>query len=385
MKCLTNISESDVIAAVKSARKRVVFLAPGLSEAVAAVLTEAWQRLPPEAVSVILDVDPEIIRLGYGTLEGLKQIQEAAALHGQLVCHQPGVRISVVIADDTSLIFTPTPLLIEAGSNQPNQPNGIHLTTPPPSLSDELGIGPDSYETRTIGLNTVPAATVEQVSTDLKANPPLKFDISRKERVFNAKLEFVEFELEGCFISRHTVAIPSDLVRLSKMDKKTRSKLRSSFKLIDASDMIDAKKKVSEKALAEARGRIQKKYLISIKGYGSVILRSNREAFEKEVEDLRAKVVQFHDALSEKLEGIYEANATRLTKALLPAIAKKPPEDWTSILGVHPTKEDIEKKLYRTLLDSFGPPEALLKEMRVNLVFKGITYTQGCSKVRQDM
>jgi hypothetical protein len=349
-------------------------MAPGIDEPAASALSEAWGRLGGDSVSVILDTDPEVVRLGYGTLEGLEMIQRTAIEMDQAVCHQPGVRICVVLADEISMIFSPTPLLIEAGSSQPERPNGLMLSGVPSKLNDELGLGEGGVSNRKIGLEVVTPQRIEAVKSDIKENPPLKFDITRKERVFNAKLEFVEFELEGCFISRHTITIPPELVGMAKMDPKTRDKLRSSFRLIEKSDTLDAKKGVSEKSLSDERNRLGKKYLVPIKGYGTVILRSNKEAFEEEVKSLREKVVKFRELLRTKLSGIYGENAKRLTTALLPAVAKNPPENWTGVLGSTPDRASIKTQLYQTLLKSFGEPEALLREMKVNVVFKGVTY-----------
>jgi hypothetical protein len=374
MDCLKNITSADVIQAIQSARTRIVFLAPGIDEAIASALAVAWQDLGPEGVTVILDIDAEVMRLGYGTEKGLDEIQKAAAACNQAVCHQPGVRICVVVADDTSLIFSPTPLLIEGGSTQPDRPNGIALKTTPKALGDELGVGEEGHAKREIGKQVLNPAQIEAVKKDLHNNPPLKFDISRKERVFNSKLEFVEFELEGCFISRHTVTIPPELIGMAKMDQKTRDKLRSSFRLVEESDIIDSKKKISEKVLRDERQRIGRKFLRSIKDFGTLIRRSNKEAFEQEVATLREHVEAFRVALREKLKGIYEDNAKRLTKALLPSVAKHLPEDWIGVIGLAPQRKEIEQMLHQTLLRSFGDPEALLKEMRVNLNFKGVTY-----------
>jgi hypothetical protein len=41
--------------------------------------------LGPKNVTVILDVDPEICRIGYGSLEGLEILQKAAAAVGEVV------------------------------------------------------------------------------------------------------------------------------------------------------------------------------------------------------------------------------------------------------------------------------------------------------------
>ena len=104
------------------------------------------------------------------------------------------------------------------------------------------------------------------------------------------------------------------------------------------------------------------------------MLRANKDTFEKEVGVLREQVKDFQNALREKLTGIYDDNAKRLTKALLPSVLKNPPEEWTGALGTNPEKQHVESMLHRTLLQAFGDPESLLKEMRVNLNFKGVTY-----------
>jgi hypothetical protein len=375
MNCLRNITSADVVQAIQTASRRIVFLAPGLDEATAAALGEAWQRLGPDAVSVILDIDAEVIRLGYGTEKGLEVIQKVATSCDQAVGHQPGVRICVVVVDERSLVFSPTPLLIEAGSAQRNRPNGIVMEATPRSLGDELGIGAEGVARREIGLEVVNSGAIQAVKRDLHDNPPLKFDISRRERVFNARLEFVEFELEGCFISRHTVTISPGLLGMATMDEGIRGKLRSSFRLVEESDVLDAgDKKISEKKLREERQRIGRKFLRTIKGYGTLILRSNREAFEKEVEGLRQMVETFRQALGARLEGLFEENAQRLTKALLDSVAENPPEDWRSVLGANPKREQVESMLHRTLRRAFGNPESLVSEMRVNLNFKGVTY-----------
>jgi hypothetical protein len=71
---------------------------------------------------------------------------------------------------------------------------------------------------------------VQKTKQDLNANPPMKFDLARKVRVFNARFEFVEFELRGLQLFRKRVPIPSDLMGLA--NPKTQNLLRNSFQLI---------------------------------------------------------------------------------------------------------------------------------------------------------
>jgi hypothetical protein len=362
-----------------------------LTKPVADALAKSWQQLGSHDVSVILDVDPEVCRLGYGTLEGLETIQGTASLMGESVCHQPGIRICILVADDDTLVFSPTPQLVEAGSTHPRHPNAVRVGSTPPQIELDLGITNERESTRTIGLDPVRPAKVEAVKADLKDNPPVKFDLARKVRVFNAQLEFVEFELHGCFVSRKTAAISPDLMGLAD-DEATKERLRSTFRVLSETDMVDdegdkkeasstgskvaekKKKMLSEKTLKDERKRIADTYLRSLQGFGTVILRSNKHAFEREVTQLQALVTEFQTKLKAKLSKIIDDNANKLTDALLPSVERRPPTRWTGSLGLHSSKDDRRKLLLREVKEAFGTPESIVKEMGVSVVFKGVTY-----------
>ena len=136
---ITNADEAKIVSILTSARRRWLYMAPGITQPIVEAMDALWARLGGASGSVILDLDPEVYRLGYGTLEGLQQLQEAATRHGTLICrHQDGIRIGLVISDDHTLIFTPTPLLIEAGPTcnpAPPCPHSAWSTSSPPPMS----------------------------------------------------------------------------------------------------------------------------------------------------------------------------------------------------------------------------------------------------------
>lgn len=372
---ITNIDDAKLITVLKGAERRVVFLAPGISEEVAGALADAWSRLGPDAVTVILDVDSEVCRLGYGTLKGLKIMKEAAQQFKARLCHQPGIRIGLLIVDDMAFVYSPTPLLIEAGSTQPERPNAIKLGGVPEPVAREVGLGDHPNVQREIGLDLVTNALLTQVEDDLGRNPPAKFDLARKVRVFSSYFQFVEFELTGCFLSKKKVRIPSELIGLAE-DKETRDKLHASFDLVGRTE-LNAKvngNKVTEESLRARRTEIMRKYLISLKGYGSVVLKINKQELEKAVEELRQEVRGFQQQLSKALEARMDTNRKTLVKALLPTVVRNPPERYVKYLGPKPRKEGIQQLLEQDISDAFGRPEALLEQMNVTLVFKDIAY-----------
>lgn len=370
---ICSIDEATLVHEIDKARLRLVFVAPGVTEQVAKALARAWKRLGTASVSVILDVDAEVYRLGYGTEQGWKELEKAAANLQELVLHQPGVRICLLISDETTFVFAPTPLLVEAGPSTTTQPNAIRLGQPSLALQQDLGISEDGSATRTIGLDSVPRSKVEELKRNLAENPPVKFDLARRVRVFNSQLEFVELELHGCFVSRKTASISSDLMGLAD-DDATRNRLRSSFKVIGEADLVDEDKKLSEKSLKDERKRITDKYLTPLQGFGTVILRANKAAFDKEVEGLRALVIEFQAKLTAKLHAIMDTNAKKLAEALAPSVERKRPDRWTRFLGPNPKAGDVRIQLEAEIRDSFGKVEDITKEMRVGVVYKGLTY-----------
>lgn len=48
---------------VDRAERRLIIVAPGMSAALAEIVAERWRLLGAEAVSITLDVDPEVCRL----------------------------------------------------------------------------------------------------------------------------------------------------------------------------------------------------------------------------------------------------------------------------------------------------------------------------------
>jgi hypothetical protein len=185
--------------------------------------------------------------------------------------------------------------------------------------------------------------------------------------VFNARFEFVEFELRGLSLSRKRVAIPSDLMGLAK-DPKAQKLLRSSFQLIDENSEISGDR------VTRLKQFIVKEYLINLPSYGTVILRSNKAEFQVAVKALGRYVHRFQKRLTKKLQAAIDANREVLTSALLPSVAKNPPARWKAYLGGQPREEEVERMLRSELADAFGRSDDVFQDMSVKAIFKGVTY-----------
>jgi hypothetical protein len=232
----TNVDDKVLVKLISTSSRRVMFVAPGLRTVVADALVDALRRLPGK-ITVVLDVDAEVCRLGYGDEQRLITIKEAVEKAGTRLDHQPGVRIGLLIADDTIVIYSPVPLLIEAGSKIPDKPNAIIINgTFPVSIEIACGLGTDAEAARQVGLEFLNEAKFEAVKKDWKANPPKEFNIARIERVFNPALHFVELEFLDYRWSAKKVRLGVELSGLG--DDYLRERVENTFKPFDDADFL---------------------------------------------------------------------------------------------------------------------------------------------------
>jgi len=372
---ITNVNDNKLIEAIHKARHRLIFLAPGVNQDIAAALTDAWKRLSTEAVSVILDVDPEVCRLGYGTLDGLKTLRDAASRMGALVCHQPGVRLGLLVSDDTTFVYSPTPLLIEAGSKQSTQPNAIILDALPKHVARDIGLGDIPNLERVIGLDPVKPHQIDELAQDLAAAPPVKFDLARQVRVFTSRFQFVELEMTGCYISQKKVPIPSSLMGLANKND-IESQFHAHFNLVNSGsiEVRHGGTVFTEKSLRKKKHQIVKDYLISLTGYGNVVRRANKEKLKAAVDELCEDIYVFSEGIKDVLQSHMDNNAEALVDALLPSVKQNPPKEYEKIYGPSIPDNQLKTLLSKDIKAAFGKAENLVQDMRVALVFKDVAY-----------
>jgi hypothetical protein len=372
---LTNANELQLVGLLQKAQRRLVLIAPGVSVTVATALASAWDRLGPMAVQIVLDVDSDVCRMGYGTMAGLKVLQEKARDLGETVGHQPGIRIGILVSDDATLVFSPTPLLIEAGSKQADSPNAILLHSVPDTVAADLGIQPGGNGRRSIGLNPLDEVKMKRVERELALAPPQPFDLARQVRVFTSQFQFVELTMSGCMVSRKKVRIPSELMGLAR-SAGIEQNFHAHFDLVQGEDLEVSHdgRKITERSLQKQRRLIEKQFVTILSDYGSVILRSQKGNFEKSVEALRADVDRFAKGVAEGLRQRIATSRDAVVSALLPAVEKNPPVEWTKLHGTQLPEGFVAKKLTEEIEWAFGQADDLVDDMNVKLVFKDLAY-----------
>lgn len=399
----TVVNDQTLCQAIRSTQQSLVYVAPGITKPVVDAIGESLRSKPHLLVTAIIDLDPEVYRLGFGTEEGLRELQQLAGQQHFALRQQEGLRIGLLVTDQRTLVYAPTPLLIEAGSTSEQKPNAIAISreaeptaallhacgapgagnadTPPPQLAE-------------IGREPAAPQAVEASLASLKEVPPKKFSVARIERVYESKIQFVEVELTGYRLSAKRVNIPNDL--LVGEDKAFKERLKNSFLLLQGEQTItvdipefdletaqpvpapddDEPPNVewSEATLESERKALYEEFLINVPRFGHVIMRRNRPAFDKRVKLLAAQIEAFNQAVQKQLANKLQEAVRALALTLLPRIRERLPQRYNRVLPKSgPADDDLLAILEHDLAASFGTTAEVFKP-ELRCVFKDVTY-----------
>ncbi len=373
-------SEENLIALIRKARRRLVFIGPAVTDRVAHAL---GARLADEgriSVTVILDADPEVYRLGYGTEAALDRLREAAARNLFDLRVQEGVRIGVVISDDVTMVFSPVPLLIEAESTSSEKPNAIVLSgAPAERLAEAAGAGPaETAPSQEIGKRPLTPAAVEAVKKDLKANPPQPFNVARAMRVFSSEVQYVEFEVENYRMSSRLVELPQELLDISdeKLREQISGRVRPPAKILGPFELTvemptgPETAQIDEKWLTAERKRIENEYTFIVPKFGRVILRTERPSFDAEVERFKRNLDKYKAAVAAALEAAKSQFEKSLIDEFLPRWQRRPPYRYTRY-HTEPTLDDLQREL-RSIVQEVISRALSFEKPRVSVVYKNV-------------
>jgi hypothetical protein len=364
-------SDEALVGLIARARNRLVVIAPALTQAVSDALSRRFDDLGRLDVTVILDSDPEVYRLGFGDQAALETIRAASANSLFDLREQEGVRIGVVISDDTMMVYSPVSKNIEAGSISVEKPNAIVLTG---SATDCIATaaGSDTGEDARppeVGNKALEPAKVQQMQTDLKANPLKPFDITRKMNVFTSKVQYVEFSASNYRLTTRQIPLPPELVDVADDDLRNRisSRIRAPLDGIGKLEVKiehDGKSesiKVDDDWLNKERKRIEDEYTFPINNFGRVILYSDRDAFDKATSRFKSVVGKYQVALRDALVTKQSEFEKRIVDEFSRRWEQNPPKHFAR-WGIEPTPEKIRaelQKLAQELFQSaitFDPP-----------------------------
>lgn len=370
----------SIAAAIRRAQHTVCYAGPGIHFEPAAAMVEVAGRIGCELVTVCLDFDERVLRMGFGDLAAVKYLRE----EGILVSSAPGLRTGLLIVDDRGYIFTPTALYLEADQRSGNAPNAMRLSEDqvkealarlsPAAKVIAIALAKSDDEKDRIRRQAVEVSsqpvTGEQFAAAekrLQEAPPAQFDLARQVRVFSAYLQYVDLTLSGAAIQRRRLTIPPNIQGLGG-GNDLEGRLRTTF------DLIEQGGRFSSQALEEKLNEIRKNFTPSLgKKHGRVVLKSAKPYLEERVEGFREELKAHQKKVSADLQGQLDASRKQIVDYFVPIVVANPPDAMRGqFLGS--SEEDARAWLEGQLERVFPKAESLIQKMELDVRFKDMTF-----------
>ncbi|GBE09462.1 hypothetical protein BMS3Abin12_00006 [bacterium BMS3Abin12] len=367
---------------IRSAARFVCYAGPGVQMAPAQAMAAVAGRLGVEMVTVALDFDERVMRMGFGDIDAVRMLRKC----GIRLSNTPGLRTALVLVDDEGYLFAPTALYLEAESRDPRAANAMRLSGEQlrealarlSPAAKAIAVAQASSEQERERIASLPVEVGSEPVTDeqftrvdqaLKEAPPVQFDLARQVRVFSAYLQYVELKLSGAAIQRHRLAIPPNILKLGG-SKDLEGRLRTTFDLIEKGGNLSSKK------LEDELNEIRKNFTPSLgKDHGRVVLKRAKPHLEKRLETFRAKLKAYQKNVADNLQRQLDKSRKQVIEYYLQRVIENPPDSLRGqLLHPKPTEDDARFWLDAELDGAFPKADALIQKMQLDVRYKDVTF-----------
>ena len=376
----TCADDRQLIGLITAAAKRLVIVAPAFSKGVAEAIALRMDDLPSLSLTVILDPDPEVYRMGYGEVESLEILRKGAAEASFRLREQSGVRIGLIISDEKTLIYSPVSANIEAGSTSLEKPNAIVLDNVADELAIKSGATSDlPKEVAEIGASTLSSEHVAAVQENLKIMPPQPVDLTRKLNVFITRVQYVELKAKGYHLSRRREELPSEFFGMDSSDLKERVRGQISTpidgigKLKVKIQMVGKQPEelyVDERFLQKERQIIEKTLTRVMPKRGRIILRQDRASFDFQIKRFELIISTYQKELAKKLEGARADFEKSFVDEFLDRWMQSPPARYSRRL--EPASEEQLREGIEGAANKLFDQIVRLEEPNISVIYKDI-------------
>ena len=377
-----SLTPSRLADLVRSAQQAVCYAGPGIQLDLAQAMVEVAGRVGKEMLTVSLDFDDRVMRMGYGNVDAVKLLLDA----GIAVQSSPGLRTALVVVDNEGYIFTPTALYLEAEPTDGAASNAVRMSGE--QVSQALARLSPAAKTIAIAQAKTPEAkqhiealTVDvvsapitpeklaEVTSSLETAPPVRFDLARQVRVFEPYLQYVELSLTGAAIQRHRMAIPEKIQNLGGSEE-LENRLRTTFELIEKGS------KLSSKPLEDALNEIRKNFTPSLgKDHGRGVLKAVKPHLVDRLTAFRLKLEAHQKAVEGELQKHLDTSREQIVAYYLPRVMEaKPDAVRGQSLNGEVSEMAAERWLTGQLDRVFPSAESLIQEMKLEERYKDVTF-----------
>ena len=382
-----SLDSSQLARKITRAVQNVNYAAPGILKEPAEALAALAPKIGPEMITVCLDFDERVIRMGFGTLDAVKVLRDA----GIEIHTMSGLRTGLIVIDDTGYIFTPNALYLEADKKPDTAKNAMRLSEEqvkealarlsPSAKAIAVAMAKTDEERERIRelavempSKKVEDADFEYVQKRLEEAPPANFDVARQVRVYSAYMQYVEIKLTGAAIQRHRLAIPPSIQRLGGSED-LEGRLKTTF------DLIKRDGRLSSKKLEDSLNEIRRNFTPSLgKVHGRIVLKTAKARLEVRLDQFREDLKAHQETVKNELQEKLDESRKQIVDYYVPKVINDPPD---RMCGQFP---EIGKKEARVWLNSelerdFLKARNLLHKMQLDVNYKDVTFeTLNCKE-----
>jgi len=376
-----HLSSSSIAEIINKSEGPICYAAPGVHLGPAEAMAKAAARFGAGLITVWLDFDENVMRMGYGDIEAVKLLLNA----GIEVQHAAGLRSALIVADGEGYTFSPTPLYLEAEPGAEVR-NAMRLSKE--QIEEALvrlspaarvvAVATAANIDEKVRISYLPEEGVftpvnnehfEMVDIRLKEAPPVPFDVARQVRVFESYLQYIELSLSGAAIQRHRFTIPPRVQQLGE-SKELEGRLRTTFDLIQKGGTL------SSKPLDDELNAIRNNFTRSLgKNHGRVVLKAAKLHLEKRLDEFREKLAKHQKNVEEGLQEHLDNSRKQIVDYYVPRVIETPPD---ILLGQQlngtVSKNDAEQWIGWELERVFPKAESLVKKMTLDVRYKDVTF-----------
>jgi len=382
---------------IDGATGAIRYLGPAITERIALKITAAEKRTG-QRNHVVIDLDDEMMRSGYGQIEGVRKLHD----EGASIQHRKGLRMAALTAPGIGAVWSPiaervdsieqvtvngiwmegverrelqrwmcrmigqreTSRLkteidrkeIDRGHEESNVLPGFEVSADPTSRvcgHECTPVEPDVH------LVNVDGEEFKRVETHLREHPPRDFKKEKETEVYQGYVGFIEIHVKGAGLSRGTtLAIPKELTELGlETDLRRRLTERMRIDLSEKVDLgakdvnrwVDAFREIFTRQMGPPLGRIFKKSEWDI-------MRSKWKETERLVDVANEKIAI---SMAGALEKIISDAATDWAKA----IARNPDVELRKNYTVEKIRLRLDEKYHQKRRPTRMKVELFVKDL----------------------
>lgn len=350
-----SLGVKEIIFFIESARNQIVLAIPSLDENI----TNALIQSSVKNTHVIVSKNDV---LGNRTSLHAKGL-EALVAKNIVVRYDDNLGLGVLLVDDNLIIFSP--LNINTTAMNAFRPSAQEAANIMKLIKAQI-VQEDVLEKHKpeIGKNVITKQDIEVAQKEsIKVQQQESF-----KKIQTLNMVFVELEVRGINIKNRTITIPKELIYDKGKSEELKKILESKAHIIGNKEKIEKYTFQMDTIVKDLR----KNFLVSIKGYGTILNTTLQEQFDVKLKSSQDKIDSLYEKVKEILEIEQEKTVKTLTNYFFKTLKKNPPMIFLKYQNLFDNNEEALKEWIEERLNTeIG--KAFEDEIKMKVIYKNVS------------